>query len=78
MSWLNRILILPIRAYQLFISPLLPHGCRYYPTCSEYFIQALRIHFLPRALFYGLSRILRCHPWGGSGFDPVPEAHHKK
>ena len=65
--------ILLIRIYQLFISPLLPSSCRFQPTCSQYAKVALERH----GLFYGgwlaIKRIFSCHPWGGSGYDPVPE-----
>lgn len=64
--------VLAIRFYQLAISPWLPPSCRYTPTCSQYAIQALRKHGLFRGLALTLSRLSRCHPWGGSGHDPVP------
>ena len=69
-----------IRSYQVVVSPALsflggPHsGCRFAPTCSEYFLQAVEVHGLVRGGFLGAKRLLRCHPWGGSGFDPVPLA----
>ena len=66
------LLILPIRFYQLSISPMLPQSCRYTPTCSQYAIEALRKHGALRGGWLALKRILRCHPWGGSGYDPVP------
>ncbi len=66
-------LILLVRFYQAAISPYTPSTCRYSPTCSHYTIEALQKH----GLFYGgwlsLKRIFSCHPWGGSGYDPVPE-----
>ena len=65
--------ILPIRAYQWFISPLLPPSCRYEPTCSAYAAQAIQRHGLARGLWLAALRLLRCPPWGGSGYDPVPE-----
>ena len=68
-GWL---LILPIRLYQLCISPLLPASCRFTPTCSQYAIEAIRRHGPLRGLWLAMRRILRCHPWGGSGYDPVP------
>ncbi len=68
----SRVLILPIRFYQLCISPMLPSSCRYTPTCSQYAIEALRRHGPLRGLWLALRRIARCHPWGGSGYDPVP------
>lgn len=68
----SSLLILPIRFYQLCISPLLPPACRFTPTCSQYAIEALRKHGPFRGSWLALRRILRCHPWGGSGYDPVP------
>lgn len=61
-----------VRFYQLAISPLFPASCRYLPTCSQYTIEALRIHGFWRGSWLGIKRIARCHPWGGSGYDPVP------
>lgn len=69
LSWL---LILPIRFYRSFISPFTPASCRFTPTCSEYAIQALRKHGPIKGLALAVWRILRCNPWGGSGYDPVP------
>lgn len=69
---LSRILILPIRIYQKLISPFLPGVCRYRPTCSEYMIEAIQIHGACKGIWLGTKRLLRCHPWGGSGYDPVP------
>jgi hypothetical protein len=63
-----------IKSYQKWISPLLPARCRYHPTCSKYCIEALNIHGLFKGLFLGIRRVLRCHPWGGSGHDPVPKS----
>ncbi|WP_083848482.1 membrane protein insertion efficiency factor YidD [Thiorhodovibrio frisius] len=62
-----------IRAYQLFLSPVIGSHCRYHPTCSEYARQALALHGPVLGLGFALWRILRCQPWGSSGFDPVPE-----
>ena len=67
--------IVPVRAYQWFISPLLPPSCRFEPTCSAYAIEAFSRHGLARGSFLTARRLLRCHPWGGSGYDPVPGAH---
>lgn len=71
-SLLTEILVLPIRLYRAFLSPLLPPSCRFTPTCSQYAIEALRKHGPLRGLWLTLRRLLRCHPWGGSGYDPVP------
>jgi putative membrane protein insertion efficiency factor len=67
-------LILLIRAYQWTLSPVLPMSCRYLPSCSQYACEALARHGVVRGGWLALRRIARCHPWGGSGFDPVPEA----
>ncbi len=64
--------ILLVRFYQLCISPLKPPSCRFTPTCSQYAMQALRKHGVIKGLYLTIRRILRCHPWGGSGYDPVP------
>lgn len=71
-------LVLPIRAYQLVLSPLLPPSCRFTPTCSAYALEALHTHGPLKGLALAARRIARCHPitWlgGSSGFDPVPPA----
>ena len=61
-----------IRAYQLLVSPLLLPSCRYLPSCSEYAAEAIAVHGAPYGMWLALRRLLRCHPWGGSGWDPVP------
>lgn len=66
------LLLLPIRFYQVCISPLTPPSCRFTPTCSEYARQAIIKHGPLKGLYLAVKRILRCHPWGGSGYDPVP------
>lgn len=66
------LLILPIRFYQLAISPYLPPACRYTPTCSAYSIEALRKHGPIKGLWLSLKRVVSCNPWGGHGYDPVP------
>ena len=65
-------LILPIRLYQNVISPQLPPACRYTPTCSQYAIEAIKKHGPIKGTWLAIKRILRCNPWGGSGYDPVP------
>ena len=64
--------ILLVRFYQLCISPLKPPCCRFTPTCSQYAIEAFRKHGAIKGLYLTIWRILRCNPWGGSGYDPVP------
>ena len=72
---LNALLRGLIRAYQLVLSPLLPPSCRYLPSCSEYAAEAIAVHGAAFGSWLALRRLLRCHPWGGSGFDPVPSPH---
>ncbi|MEX2600526.1 MAG: membrane protein insertion efficiency factor YidD [Balneolaceae bacterium] len=66
------ILVWLVRIYQAVISPWLGPSCRYTPTCSEYMIEAISREGALRGGWAGLKRIGRCHPWGGSGYDPVP------
>ena len=65
--------ILLVRFYQVAISPYMPSSCRYSPTCSHYTIEALKKHGLLKGSWFAIKRISSCHPWGGSGYDPVPE-----
>jgi len=69
---LARPLIGLVRLYRLLISPWLGSNCRYQPTCSSYAIEALQVHGVMRGTWLAAKRIGRCHPWGGSGYDPVP------
>lgn len=73
MSPLARIVAFPVRAYRLVLSPWLGLHCRYQPTCSAYALEALEKHGAVRGSWLAVRRILRCHPGGGSGYDPVPE-----
>ena len=66
------LLLLPITVYQRCISPFTPPACRFTPTCSEYAKQALKKHGPIKGLALAIWRVLRCNPWGGSGYDPVP------
>ncbi len=66
------LLLLPIFFYQRCISPLLGPSCRFTPTCSQYAVEAIRKHGPLKGFFLTVKRLLRCHPWGGSGYDPVP------
>lgn len=68
----QNILIGAVRFYQGAISPLFPSCCRFTPTCSQYAVEALRRHGALKGCWLALKRIARCHPWGGSGYDPVP------
>ena len=72
MSPLAYVLSLPIRAYRLLLSPWLGNGCRFHPTCSAYALGALEKHGAVKGSFLAALRILRCNPWGGRGYDPVP------
>ena len=69
---ISRILILVSRVWQLGPSRILPPTCRYAPSCSEYAIQALRKYGAVKGSWLATKRLMRCHPWGGSGYDPVP------
>ena len=77
MKLINHILILLIKFYRYLISPYFPSNCRYLPTCSEYFIDCLKLNGTSKGFLLGIRRILRCHPikvlGGRSGFDPAPK-----
>jgi len=79
---LKKILIYPliilVKFYQVAISPYLPASCRYSPTCSHYTLEALRKHGLFRGGWLAIKRISSCHPWGGEGYDPVPDKKNEK
>ena len=66
------LLLLPIHFYRYCLSPLNPPTCRFVPTCSEYAVQAIRKYGPIKGSWLALKRLCRCHPWGGSGYDPVP------
>jgi len=66
-----------IRGYQLFISPVFPSNCRFYPTCSHYTAEAVEKHGAAKGMWLGLRRIGRCHPWNEGGVDLVPDAKTK-
>lgn len=70
-----RILILFVRGYQVTLGNLMGGHCRFQPTCSHYAVDALREHGALRGSWLAFRRVLRCHPWGGFGFDPVPPKH---
>ena len=67
----KKIFIFPIRIYQYTISPLFPGSCRHEPTCSTYTIQSIEEWGVLKGLYYGGKRLLKCHPWGTSGYDPI-------
>lgn len=69
---LNFIVLLPVYFYRYCISPLTPASCRFTPTCSQYTIEAVKKHGPFKGGWLAIKRITRCHPWGGSGYDPVP------
>ena len=69
---LSRILQLLVRGYQVTLSPMFGNCCRFTPSCSNYMIEALQVHGAFKGTLLGLWRILRCHPFGASGYDPVP------
>ena len=79
---MTKILIIIIKIYQYLISPLLGNRCRFLPTCSEYFIEALKVHGLIKGFKYGIKRVLKCHPFkklgGSQGLDVVPIPKGKK
>ncbi|MFO8023306.1 MAG: membrane protein insertion efficiency factor YidD [Perlabentimonas sp.] len=76
MTFIKKILIfvftLPIRLYQIVVSPFFPASCRYTPTCSTYCMEAIKKHGPLKGGWLCLKRISSCHPWGGHGYDPVP------
>ena len=67
------LLILPVKSYQILLSPLFPQSCRFEPTCSNYCIQALKTFGPIYGFWLVIVRISKCHPWGGYGYDPVPD-----
>lgn len=69
----KKVIRLPIRFYQLAISPLLGKNCRFEPTCSNYMLEAIEVWGPFKGTCLGVRRIVKCHPWGPHGFDPVPE-----
>lgn len=72
-SVFSQVFIALIRGYQLVLSPYLPSSCRHTPSCSHYTIDAIREWGAAKGTWLGIKRILRCHPWGTSGYDPVPK-----
>lgn len=72
---MKTLLVWLLRGYQLLLSPMLGPRCRFYPSCSNYAIEALRVHGGARGAWLAARRVCRCHPWHEGGFDPVPQAH---
>jgi putative membrane protein insertion efficiency factor len=70
---IRKLVLLPVRLYQLTISPWMPPVCRYHPTCSQYMVGAVETHGVLKGVLLGTRRLLRCAPWGGHGYDPVPQ-----
>ncbi|PPK68098.1 membrane protein insertion efficiency factor YidD [Actinokineospora auranticolor] len=68
----TRVLLLPVRAYRRWLSPVLPPACRFHPSCSAYAVEALTVHGALRGSWLALRRLLRCGPWHPGGLDPVP------
>ena len=75
---MKKILMKLIRFYQIAISPLKPPSCRFYPTCSHYGLEAIKVHGALKGSWLTIIRILKCHPFHPGGFDPVPEKKDKK
>ena len=73
MTFGAQIMALPVRAYRLLFSPWVGFNCRYHPTCSAYALEALEKHGALKGAALAIRRVLRCHPWGGSGADNVPD-----
>lgn len=72
---MQKILTLPIRAYQYILSPYFGHSCRYMPSCSQYAIEAIEQRGALMGSYLAIKRILSCHPWHAGGYDPVPGAN---
>ena len=72
------LVILTIKFYQLFLSPILGHNCRFIPNCSEYAIQSIKMNGVIKAIPFIIKRIISCNPFGGSGYDPVHKKKNEK
>ena len=69
----KKIIIFPVRVYQVLISPFLGNNCRHEPTCSNYMIQSIEEWGVFKGIWLGTKRLSKCHPWGTQGYDPVPK-----
>jgi putative membrane protein insertion efficiency factor len=69
---MSKLLVFLIQAYRYTLSPMLGRSCRFFPSCSEYAIEALQRHGAVRGTWLAVRRITRCHPWHPGGYDPVP------
>ena len=82
MNYISFFLIKIIKFYKYFISPILGNNCRYFPTCSDYFAECIKLNGVLKGSFFGFKRILSCHPikilGGGCGFDPATKLKTKK
>ena len=74
---MKKILILLIKLYQKFISPMFPAKCRFYPTCSQYTLEAIKEYGAIKGTYLGIKRILKCHPFHEGGYDPIPKRENK-
>jgi len=74
---INKIFVFFIKLYKLFLSPMLGHHCRFYPTCSSYGIEVFQRHLFYKAVWLLVLRIIRCHPFNSGGYDPVPASEKK-
>jgi putative membrane protein insertion efficiency factor len=74
---MKALLVWLLRGYQLVVSPMLGQNCRFYPTCSNYAIEAVRTHGAARGGWLAARRVCRCHPWNPGGVDPVPPARRE-
>ncbi|MGK5012802.1 membrane protein insertion efficiency factor YidD [Janthinobacterium sp. MDB2-8] len=75
---MKTLLLFLLRAYQLLISPMLGQNCRFYPSCSHYAMEALRVHGAAKGSLLAAKRVCRCHPWNEGGVDPVPPTDAKQ
>jgi putative membrane protein insertion efficiency factor len=75
---LIRIFMIPVYFYKYAISPLTPASCRHIPSCSQYALEALKIHGPIKGIYLATRRILKCHPWGTHGYDPVPDKKNER